>query len=336
MNEHRVVKLKDIARELGLSESTVSRALSGTGRVSEATRLLVQNAVKKRNYTPNDIARSLRRRDGRSIGIIVTDITNIFFASVLKGAQMVAHGQGYSTLISNSDEEAALETASLRLMLEKQVSGLILATVGGSPEQLAQCRRLGVPIVFIDNLPTLGYPYDSVSVDNHKSAYLLTRKLLERGMRRIGVITGPLDQSSGLHRWEGFERAMQEAQLPIHQLWVRQGDFRVESGYAAMSSILSQQDTPQAVIVANNYMAFGAIRAIRERGQQVPRDIAIVSFDTEDISGLMHPAITTMNQPAVDIGRQAAEILIDRLTDNAPEHAVAKVLDPIFVEGNSW
>lgn len=336
MKQAKAVKLKDLALELDLAVSTVSRAMSGKGRVSSKTRERVLQAVRQTHYTPNGLARSLRTKDTKNIGIIVTDITNSFFATVIKGAQGISREQGYSILLSNTDENSQYEKEALQLMLEKQISGLILASVGGSAERFGQYKRMGVPIVFIDNIPQFQGTYDSVSTDNKAAAYSLTRQVIQRGHRELGMITGPLNQSSGLQRYEGFCQAMQEAGIPIKKDWVREGDFRMESGHACMRQILGLPSLPSALLVANNYMAFGAIGAIKAAGKSVPQDMAVASFDVEDITGLSNPHIVSMNQAAEEIGRRAAEVLIHRINNDMLDHNRQIVLDPVFMDGNSW
>lgn len=328
--------MKDIASSLGLSVSTVSRAVSGNGRVSKATKKKVVDAVKQANYTPNDVARSLRMRNGKNIGIIVTDITNSFFSSVIKGAQAISRLKGYSILLSNSDENSQFEAEALQLMLEKQISGLILASVGFNKNKIEHYKRLNVPIVFIDNMPESEDSFDSVSVDNYRASYELTNKLIARGYRKIGMVTGPLNQSSGLQRMQGFENALGEHGLPCQPDWIKEGDFKMKSGQDCLEDILALAHRPDAMILGNNYMAYGAINAIRKRGLSIPRDMAVASFDVDDITSLMNPSITTMNQPAEEIGKQAIDILISRMTNTLSQTSFRIVLEPIFVEGNSW
>lgn len=336
MSNIKAVKLRDIALSLGLSVSTVSRAMSGNGRVSQTTRQRVLAAVEQVSYTPNDVARSLRMRDAKNIGIIVTDITNSFFSSVIKGAQIVSRQKGYSILLSNSDENLLFEEEALQLMLEKQISGLILASVGSDKKKLAHYLRLNVPIVFIDNMPALEGPFDSVSVDNYRASHELTNKLIRRGYRDIGMVTGPLDQSSGWQRMKGFENALLENSLPFRPEWVREGDFKMKSGQQCLETILELPNRPAAMILGNNYMAYGAINAIRQAGFRIPQDMAVASFDVDDFTSLMNPSITTMNQPAEEIGRKAADILIARIAGTPVGFSHNLILDPIFVEGNSW
>ena len=336
MNKQKPVRLRDLAFELNLSVSTVSRAMSGKGRISEKTRMRVLQAIKQSSYTPNDVARSLRMQNAMSLGIIVTDITNSFFGSVIKGAQDVSRKMGYSILLSNSDENALYEAEAMQLMLEKQVSGLILASVGNNFSKIDQFKHLNIPVVFIDNTPESQAEFDSVSADNHKAAYCLTTRLIEKGYREIGMITGPLNQSSGRQRYEGFHSAMKEHGFPLRNEWIREGDFQLESGRALMYDILKTNPPPRAMIISNNYMTYGAVRAIKETGKTIPDDLALASFDTDDPTSLSSPTIASMNQPAVEIGTKAAEILINRLSAKQALPHANLILEPVFTDGNSW
>lgn len=336
MGKSKAVKLKDLAMELNLSISTVSRALSGSGRMNEKTRARVLQAVKEANYTPNAVARSLRKQNAMSIAIIVTDITNSFFSSVIKGAQNVSRQKGYSILLSNSDENERFEKEAMQLMLEKQVSGLILASIGRNAKKIDLFNKQQVPIVFIDNIPSGLSGFDSVTTDNYRAAHSLTSMLIKKGYRQIGMITGPMSQSSGIQRYQGFAGAMAENGLAVNPGWVKQGDFKLSSGAEAMAGILALEEQPRAMIVSNNYMTYGAVRVLKEKGKSVPGDIALVSFDTMDITSLNTLTIASMNQDAEEIGTKAAEVLIARMQSPDTQPHTNLVLDPVFVDGNSW
>ena len=330
------VKLEDIAKMLDISVSTVSRALSGNGRVGAKTRERVLQAVRESDYTVNAVARSLRLRDAKNIGVVVPDITNSFFSSVIKGAQQVCRSRGYTLMVCNSDENADYEDEALHMLLEKQVSGLILASVGGGTEVVRQYDRLNIPVVYIDNIPENIEVRDMVSIDNHAAAHYLTRAMIDRGYRDVGMITGPRSQSTGLLRHQGFVQALEEAGIEVHPEWVREGDFRMESGYNCMKELLRLPRRPRAMIFGNNYLAYGAMNAIREAELDVPGDIAVASFDAQDHTGLITPLITSINQPVQQIGRHAAEIILARLNGEEESPRTEIMLEPFFMDGGSW
>ena len=330
------VKLEDIANQLGLSISTVSRALSGNGRIGKETRERVLAEVHKSDYTVNAVARSLRLKNARNIGIIVPDITNSFFASVIKSAQHVCRSNGYTLMVCNSDESAEYETESLHSLLEKQISGLILSSVCSSDELMRHYESLNTPVVFIDNVPNECDKCNVVSIDNYAAARQITQALIDRGYTCIGMISGPRSQSTGLLRYNGFCDAISAANLPLRAEWIAEGDFKMESGYTCMKALLALERRPRAMIFANNYIAYGAINAIRDCGLRIPSDIAVASFDAVDDTHLITPLITSINQPADQIGKCAAEILFRRFASETKELCENIVLQPSFINGQSW
>lgn len=332
-----VITLKEIADELGLSITTVSRAISGKGRVSEETRDRVLAAVEKHNYVPNDLARALRLKDTRSIGIITSDITNSFFASLVKGAESIAQKSNYSVLVSNSNENPKIEEQALELMRCKQINGLILATVGGYKNHINQYEQQGIPIVFVDNMPNILENYNSVSMGNIDAAVTITRELIDRGYKKIGMVTGSLNQSTGYDRLKGYKLALEKANLPINKDWIFEGNFKVESGKESMQRLLKQNNMPDAMIFANNYMAYGGVKYLQNKGINIPKDIAIAGFDIIDPTGLVHPKISSINQNPTEIGVQAAKLLIEKIENISSVDSYSRVvLKPEISDGTSW
>ena len=329
------VKLEDIARELNLSVSTVSRAISGKGRVGDRTRARVQAAVRESGYRINDVARSLRMKEAQNMGIIVPDISNAFFASVIKGAQHRCQESGYTLFVCNSDENPDIETETLDMLLSKQVSGLVLASVREREAIIGQYGSLGIPIVYIDNIPQGADLCDCVSIDNYAASRQLTLAMIDRGYRELGMITGPQSQSSGYLRRKGFEAALAERGIEARPEWLRVGTFTMDSGYRLMQQLLLSEHRPRAMLFANNAIAYGAMRALREAGLSVPGEMALAAFDAKDETGLIQPLITSLNQPAQQIGARAIETVIRRLKRD--ETIVSpQLLEPAFIEGDSW
>ena len=329
------VKLEDIARELNLSVSTVSRAISGKGRVGDRTRARVQAAVRESGYRINDVARSLRMQKAQNMGIIVPDISNAFFASVVKGAQQRCQENGYTLFVCNSDENPDIEAGTLEMLLSKQVSGLVLASVREREAIIGQYGSLGIPIVYIDNIPQGADLCDCVSIDNYAASMRLTLAMIDRGYRELCMITGPQSQSSGYLRKKGFEAALAERGLPVRPEWLRVGTFTMDSGYQLMGQLLLSDRRPRAMLFANNAIAYGAMRALREAGLSVPGEMAIAAFDAKDETGLIQPLITSLNQPAQQIGARAIETVIRRLKRDEPIVS-PQLLEPSFIEGDSW
>ncbi len=330
------VRQKDIADKLGLSMTTVSRALTGKGRVRKETCQKVLELAQELNYTVNSLARSLRLSDTRSIGVVVPDISNSFFASIIKGAQGECHEQSYMLMVCNSDENSDYEEAALKALLEKQVSGIIVASVGGCKKIFDRYDKKNTPVVYIDNVPYDTEKYDLVSIDNFSAALSLTRAVIDKGYTDIGIIIGPRVQSSSRLRLEGYMKALEERGIEIREEWVREGKFSLESGYFEMKQVLHAQKKPSAMFFASNKLAYGAIKAILDEGMSIPKDIAVVSFDAFDSTGLVRPQIVSMNQPAEEIGKTACRMILEKLSEENHTGEGRVFLEPYFTDGDSW
>lgn len=325
------VKLVDIAKHLNISVSTVSRVINGKDRVSDETREKVLKAIKDFNYSPNEIARSLRNRSSMTIGIIVPDISNEFFALLSKGAEAVAKNNGYLLILCNSDYDENMEKEYLNMLTQKQVDGIIIATVCKDEEYFDKILNSSIPTVFVDNLPQIKRNFNFVTIDNEKAAYDLTKHIIDSGYKEISIITGKLQETSALERLDGWKKAMNDNGLKINSDFIGIGDFKIDSGYKIMKKMLEQNKKPQALVAANNYIAYGAVKAIREKGLSVPEDIYVVCFDAIDDTGLMSIQLPSMVQPAEKIGEIALDIIIKRLNNKEFKIFDRVLLEPSFV-----
>ena len=322
--------LKDVAKKLNVSVSTVSRVVNNKKYVKPETRQLVQEAMEEMSYTPNQVARSLKIRTTNTIGIIVPDISEDFFSSVIKGIDKVLSSNGYFIVLCDTGEDPEKEEMYLNLYSEKQIDGMILATVNRKHKVVDKLLAKGTPIIFIDNLPPLRNNFDSVIIDNNKASYIAVGHLLEQGHKRIGIITGKTDETTGYERLRGYKMALRDNGIEPDDCLIKVGDFKEPSGYQKMKELLACKDIT-AVYVASSKMTYGAIKAIFEQGLRIPEDISVVGFDIHDNSGLMSPSITTIIQPEDRIGRVAAELLIKKLRDSEEEFSQKIVLDPALI-----
>lgn len=329
------VQLKDIAKHLNISISTVSRVINGTGRVSKDTQARILKTIKELGYQPNEIARSLKRKSANTLGVIVPDLSNSFYAHVIKGVEQIAREHGHSVIVCNSGEDIAIEEDYVQLLLQKQVTGLVIATVGGNPELFEQYKNSGIPFVFIDNLPLTNENFDVVTIDNVKAAYDLARHLIEQGHERLAIITGPQNQSTAVERLQGFRSSLEDSGLVVREEWVGIGEFKRESGYRIMKQWLGQPELPTAVFAANDFLLYGAIQAILEQGLHVPRDIAAVCFDANDDTGLLRPQITSIVQPAHMIGSIAANIIMRKKMNQELKMYEKVILEPTLIVNES-
>jgi LacI family transcriptional regulator len=303
--------IQDVARRAGVAPMTVSRVINNSGYASTDVREKVLAAINELGYVPNTLARSLRIRRTHTLALILTDITNPFFTTMARGVEDAANAAGYTVIFGNTDESEEKEARYLAMIQQKRVDGILLVPAGGSVQPVDSIRQVGTPLVVLDRrIP--GEVVDVVRCDTDAGAYQLTRMLLDMGHHQIVMLTGPASVSTAEDRAAGFRRAMQEAgeNAPL----VLYGSFTHDSGYANARKALLMPNRPTAIIAANNFIMIGALKAIRAAELDVPDDIAVVGFDDLPPFMVIEPFLTVAVQPAYEMGRQAAELLISRLT----------------------
>ncbi|MBI3748996.1 MAG: LacI family DNA-binding transcriptional regulator [Chloroflexi bacterium] len=308
--------IRDVARLAGVSTTTVSRVINGVEGVSEARRRRVELAVADLDYVPNAVARHLRSKRTRTIAVVLSDITNPFFTTIARGIQDVAWPRGYAVTFANTDESETQERDYLRTLVQRQVDGVLLVPTGNAAEPYRLLRSQRIPVVLLDRHVSVRQ-LDEVRCDSEAGAYALVRHLIGLGHRRIAVVTGRRDISTSTDRVAGYERALASAELPLDRDLIRYDSFSLAGGYRMLKSILAIEPRPTAVLATNNFIAFGALRALREAGIDVPGDMSLVTFD--DLPEEWHddPFLTVLAQPAYELGRQAAELLFERLETGA-------------------
>ena len=307
-----MVTIRDVAARAGVSSTTVSHVINATRPVSAELRSRVEAAMAELGFQPNALARSLRRKRTHTLGMIVPDSANPFFAEVGRGIEDTSFAAGYSTILCNSDGDPARELLYMDLLVQKQVDGVLLVPTGDQVKLAAALRIRNIPVVVIDrDVPDA--PIDRVHIDNFAGGYLATRHLLDLGHRRIGYIGGPPHLSPAPDRSAGYRHALQEAGLPIDDQLVVGGNFRDIGGYNGARTLLALSAPPTAIFAGNDLMAIGALAAAREAGIVVPFDLAIVGFDDIHLAGYLNPPLTTVAQPKYELGVIAAELLVARL-----------------------
>ncbi len=322
----KAASIYDVARESHVSVFTVSAVINEKKHVGKKLRERVEAAIRKLNYRPNLIARSLAKRRTHTIGMIVPDIANPFFPMVVRGAEDAAQKHGYNLLLCNSDDSLDKEESSIELLLSKRVDGILLTKAAEDfrPSLRQMIKEVDIPFVLIMRT----YPKltkDALITDDYQGAYDAVSHLARSGRRRIGLISGPLKVSNAIARWEGFRDALKAAGLPLEKELVLEGDYRIESGFRAGHSLLSHR--PDGIYVANHLMTVGLLRAAEEMGLQCPDDFGLVSFDDYPWLGVFRPRLTTVELPKHQLGSEAAELLIRRISgDRSP--AVVKKLQP--------
>jgi LacI family transcriptional regulator len=317
--------VQDVARHAGVSVATVSYVLNGTRFVSAGLRERVLAAVRELHYEPNAAARTLRSKRSHTLGLILPDLRNPFFTEAVRGVEDVAEAHGYTVLLANSDEDPEREATHLRVLRAKHVDGLILAPAGAPYPELEQLVDTGFPLVLLDrDLARLGVP--AVMLDNEAAARAAVDHLIRLGHRRVGMIAGRPPISSTVDRRRGYRRALDEAGLPSDEQLVATGGSTIEGGAAAASTLLELPSPPTAILAANNLMTIGAVMAIERHGLSVPGDVALVGFDDFPWADVFRPRLTTVAQPFYELGRTAAELVLERQSGGG--HGARRVLLP--------
>ncbi|WP_431874923.1 LacI family DNA-binding transcriptional regulator [Amycolatopsis sacchari] len=334
--------LIDVARAAGVSTATAGRALGGYGQVSERTRERVLAAAAELGYRPNGLARSMITGSTHTIGVVVADVANPFFATALSGITDVAQPAGFEVLLANTGGALAAEQRAVSVMSEKRVDGMIVAAAQpGEGTHLKHAMEAGVPVVLIDRQVSGVPEADSITIDNEHAAAEAVAHLLELGHRRIGVITEAGDQLARLRagtrrrglfpsavRLRGYVRALDAAGVEVDEALVAPARYERGSAYDALLSLLDLADPPTAVLCTDNVLASGAYRAAQDRGLRMPEELSLIGFDDEPWTTLVRPELTIVEQPTYDLGARAGRQLLDHIegerAGRAPQHIQLK------------
>jgi LacI family transcriptional regulator len=312
-----VTTINDVAKRAGVSPVTVSRVLNDAPNVNAATREKVTRAIAELGYVPNVVARSLRSRRTRTLALILPDITNPFWPTVARGVEDAAQKGGYTVLLCNSDENADKQARYLEVVVSQQVDGVIIAPCDSDSTHLALLRGHRIATVVVDRRID-DWDVDTVRGDSIGGAHALVRHLIELGHKRIAMLTGPENTSTSQDRVAGYEAALNRAGIPVDEDLIRYGEYREAAGHEMMLALLRGHPEITAVFAANNAIAVGAVEAIGERGLRVPQDIALVCFDDLSSASQLFPFLTVAEQPAYQIGFEAAQLLLNSLSAEAP------------------
>ncbi len=326
-----MVSIKDVAEAAGVSTATVSRVLSNGLHVRPEVRERVMATVERLGYRPNLVARSLRSQQSSTIGLIVSDISNPFFTAISRAVEDTAYQQGFSVLLCNTDENPEKEAIYLNLMRDTAVAGAIMSPTRQTIANFAD-SNFPFPIVVVDRSISNG-EVDAVLLDNVDAAYRLITHVIERGYKRIAVLCS--EMSTGLERQIGYEKALRAHGLAPKSEYMKYVSPKAEAGYTATLKMLDLAEPPDALFTVNGLIAEGALQAIRESNLTIPADIALVTFDETAWSSLVQPPITLIAQPTYEIGKTAAELLMQRIAD--PDRPTRQVIlkGQLLVRGSS-
>jgi DNA-binding LacI/PurR family transcriptional regulator len=311
----RATTLAQVARHALVSPATVSRVLNDDPRVGEDYRARVLSAVAELDYRPNRLARNLRKQRTATIGVVVPDIENPHFSEMVRSAEDTAFDRGYRVLVCNTDERSEKQSAYLEALLDERVAGVMISPSDPRGTQISALLDRRIPVVAFDR-EVADERADAVLADNVRATRTATQLLLDEGHERIAFVGGRRDVETGAERLAGYEMAMRAAALERVTL---DGEFRLEAAQAAIERRLATGEPPTAVVVANNLMTVGVLRALRRAGLHVPQDVSLVGIDDPAWAELIDPPLTAMAQP---VGRMAADammLLMERVRDGAGE-----------------
>lgn len=323
------VTMKDIAKKAQVSVNTVSRALNDKPDISETTKKKVREIAKQLNYKRNILARNVRTSKTKTIGVVISDNSNPFFAKVLKGIEDTTNKQDYQIILCNTEEKCEKEARSVNLLLELRVAGLLITPTQASIKHILELKKLGIPFVLlsrkIEDIIT-----NYVICDDVLGAYLATNHIIKQGHKKIAYLSGSAEISDAKERLRGYKQALFENSIEFNPLFVKIGCMNPETGYKAMKEILTEQQLPTAVFCFSDYVAMGAIKAIEEKKYRIPMDIAIVGYDDVEFAQYLKVPLTTIKNPQYSIGVEAAKLLIGIIEDDISQlHQV--VLKPELV-----
>jgi LacI family transcriptional regulator len=303
------VTIYDVAREAGVSMATVSRVVNNNPNVKPQTRKKVFEAIERLGYRPNAVARGLASKKTTTVGVVIPDISNAIFAEVARGIEDIANMYHYNIILCNADKRKEKEIRVINTLLEKQVDGLLFMGGNVTDEHMQAFQTASVPIVLCGTT-TEGDVMPAVDIDHEKAAYDAVKLLIEKGHRKIGMISGTLqDPNNGFSRYNGYKRALEEAGIDFREDMVRIGNYRYESGIDAMKYFLELGDRPTAIFAATDEMAIGAIHAAQDAGLNVPQDISVISVDNSRMASMVRPLLSTVAQPMYDIGAVSMRLL---------------------------
>ena len=321
--------IKDVAAAAGVSFTTVSHVVNNSRPVSADVRAKVEHAIRQLHYVPSAVARSLKARSTATIGLVVPNTTNPYFAELARGIEDGCSRNGYCVFFCNSDDDPAKQRNYLRVLQEKRIDGLIIASAGEDSVLASSLTDTREPFVIVDrNIE--GLSADLVQIDHERGAYLATKHLLELGHVRIGCITGPVAAAVSAMRVHGFIRAMAERGIDIEPSAIAESDFSGTGGQEAAGRLFDEV-RPTAIFACNDMMGIGALRAAAERGIRVPQQCSIIGFDDIEFSNYTCPALSTVGQSVRALGEAAAQMLIERISGAVSGPTRRRVITPRLV-----
>ena len=321
--------IKDVASLARVHPSTVSRVINDDSRISEKTKEKVLLIIKKLGYTPNAIARGLKTKRTHTLGMLIPDITNPFFAEIARGVEDTANKNNFNVILCNTDDKLKKERTYLEILRGKRVDGLILGTAHIRDKSILELEKKKFPYILVSrNIE--GLDKNCIIVDDVAGGLMATEHLINMGHRRIAHITGPLKVRGSINRLEGYKLALEKHQIEYKEELVEEGDFRIKGGYQAMKKFLKLPEPPTAIFAANDLLALGAMQVIQKRKYHIPKDFCIIGFDDIRLASFVYPPLTTVRQPMLEMGALAVKMLL-KIIEEEEFNQKKEILEPKLI-----
>lgn len=315
------VTVKDIAKEAGVSHSTVSRALHGNPLISDETSERIRQIALQMGYLPSAAARALKTKRSRVLGVVLSSVEDPFFSEILQGIEEVVQGSGYSLFIASADRDPDREQKIVQAMVERRADGVIICSTSFSSEQSGPLLQYGVPLVVVNNQAAEDFRY-SIYHDDIDGSRQVTRHLIDLGHRRIGYIGNSASGRTTLDRLTGFRQEMEAFGLTVQPEFIYEASGGgPEHGISAAQYFLQLPNRPTALVCYNDMLAIGVLKSLQQAGVCVPQEISITGFDNIVFSAYTHPPLTTLDQPKRFIGTEAARLLLELLASSANDES---------------
>ena len=327
--------MKDIARETGLGLATISKYFNG-GTVRENNRILIEAAVKKLRYVPNEVARSLKTQQSRVIGVIIPELSNAFITSIISSMEDILRKHDYAVIVCDCRSDAKREKEAVEFLLHRRVDGLINMATDATGNHLKAALAAGIPVLLIDRLvESLRGKTSAVVIDNVHAAGQAVKKLTDLGHKQIGLILGSPNLYTTDQRLTGYLNALKDAGITPVDEYIRYGDYTMDGGYQAAQQLLKLKQRPTALFVTNFEMTLGTMLALQHNSVRVPQDLSVIGFDKLELFGEIFPDLTLIRQPQLSIGREAANLMLDLLVNHDTVSHRIITLSTELTEGKS-
>lgn len=303
--------IKDVAKHAGLSIATISKYING-GNVLAENKVLIKAAIEELDYKRNELARGLKTNQTMTIGILIPSLENIFFTTIVSMIEDQLLKEGYGTIICDYKEDKDLEKTKLEFLVNKKVDGIIMVSYYADHSYIKKLLDKKVPVILLDRI-IKGIDCDCVLADNQNASYQAVEALITRKHKRIGIVGGPVDAYTAKERLKGYMRVHEDYHVPIDDALILAADYSVEGGYKALEALWQLEQRPSAIMVTNYEMTIGAIMAINDYKINVPGDLSIIGFDNIQMSKVVRPPLSIVEQPMKEIGMTAAKLLVKRL-----------------------